>query len=328
MQIEKTILDMCCGSRMFWFDRADPRAVFVDIRAESHILCDGRRLEIAPDLIADFRQLPFADNTFQIVVFDPPHLTHCGPEGWQGKKYGILSKSWKDDLTKGFAEAFRVLRAGGVLIFKWNEVHIPTRDIIKLSPVPPIFGHPSGKRANTNWVCFQKPGENLIAQLEAAQKEISELREEEQEWLSLADIHEHLNHQNNLNVEHRNKIHDLKEKLAKAEAALSAANEKLSKPVVLPVGYAVRAGQPITKLHGLRMLNPTIFTRLPLASADSTNVARNIGIDSAWKGTYSPQSKETRASILVERIESFNGAGALNYCEKRDHFSVQLGLEV
>ncbi|HGI5916562.1 TPA: hypothetical protein ACJTDP_000219 [Yersinia enterocolitica] len=74
----------------------------------------------------------------------------------------------------------------------------------------------------------------LIAQLEAAQKEISELREEEQEWLSLADMHEHLNHQNNLNVEHRNKIHDLKEKLLAAEAALSAANERLSKPVVLP----------------------------------------------------------------------------------------------
>ncbi|MFW5386177.1 class I SAM-dependent methyltransferase [Yersinia sp. 2542 StPb PI] len=155
--MDKSILDMCCGSRMFWFNRADPRAVFVDIRAESHTLCDGRKLEIAPDIIADFRQLPFANNTFQIVVFDPPHLTHCGPEGWQGKKYGILSKSWKDDLTKGFAEAFRVLRPGGVLIFKWNEVHIPTRDIIKLSPVPPMFGHPSGKRANTNWVCFQKP---------------------------------------------------------------------------------------------------------------------------------------------------------------------------
>ncbi|QHB32965.1 class I SAM-dependent methyltransferase [Yersinia canariae] len=159
---------MCCGSRMFWFDRADPRAVFVDIRSESHTLCDGRNLDIRPDIVADFRQLPFADNTFQIVVFDPPHLTHCGPEGWQGKKYGILSKSWKDDLTKGFAEAFRVLRAGGVLIFKWNEVHIPTRDIIKLSPVPPIFGHPSGKRANTNWVCFQKPGENLMAKFALA----------------------------------------------------------------------------------------------------------------------------------------------------------------
>lgn len=183
--MDKSILDMCCGSRMFWFDRADPRAVFVDIRSESHTLCDGRNLDIRPDIVADFRQLPFADGTFQIVVFDPPHLTHCGPEGWQGKKYGILSKSWKNDLTKGFAEAFRVLRAGGVLIFKWNEVHIPTRDIIKLSPVPPIFGHPSGKRANTNWVCFQKPGE--IAQLEAAEVRDSDIIRDANRYRFLRD---------------------------------------------------------------------------------------------------------------------------------------------
>ena len=71
-------------------------------------------------------------------------------------------------------------------------------------------------------------------------------------------------------------------------------------------------GYPITKLHGLRMLNPSVFTRIPLASADSTNVARNIGIDKAWKGAYSPQSKETRASIMVERIESFNSASSLS----------------
>jgi len=69
--------------------------------------------------------------------------------------------------------------------------------------------------------------------------------------------------------------------------------------------------RPICKLHGLRMLNPAIFSKLPLSSADSTNVARNIGIDSAWKGTYQPKSKETRAHILVERIESFNSAGEL-----------------
>jgi hypothetical protein len=67
-------------------------------------------------------------------------------------------------------------------------------------------------------------------------------------------------------------------------------------------------GQPICKLHGLRMLNQRIFTKLPLASADSTNVARNIGIDKAWKGTYQPCTKETRASVLVERIEHYNGA--------------------
>jgi len=69
--------------------------------------------------------------------------------------------------------------------------------------------------------------------------------------------------------------------------------------------------RPVCKLHGLRMLNPAIFSKLPLSSADSTNVARNIGIDSSWKGTYQPRSKETRAVILTERIESFNSVGAL-----------------
>lgn len=70
-------------------------------------------------------------------------------------------------------------------------------------------------------------------------------------------------------------------------------------------------GFPITKLHGLRCLNPQIFTLLPLSSGDSTMVARNIGIDKAWRGTYQPRSKETRATILVERIEDFNSVGAL-----------------
>lgn len=71
-------------------------------------------------------------------------------------------------------------------------------------------------------------------------------------------------------------------------------------------------GFPICKLHGLRMLNPDIFSKLPLSSADSTNVARNIGIDAAWRGTCQPKSKETRASILVERIESVEAAQSLD----------------
>lgn len=69
----QAILDMCCGSRMFWFNKQDSRAVFADIRAEEHTLCDGSRLVISPDLIADFRALPFADASFPVVVFDPPH---------------------------------------------------------------------------------------------------------------------------------------------------------------------------------------------------------------------------------------------------------------
>ncbi|ALB67190.1 hypothetical protein BN134_4270 [Cronobacter dublinensis 1210] len=88
-------------------------------------------------------------------------------------------------------------------------------------------------------------------------------------------------------------------------------------------------GYPITKLHGLRMLNKDIFSHVPLSSADSTNVARNIGIDKVWNGSpYAPASKETRAAVLVERIEAFNSASSLNYDAERDRFTPQLAFEV
>jgi hypothetical protein len=58
-------------------------------------------------------------------------------------------------------------------------------------------------------------------------------------------------------------------------------------------------GQPITKLHGLRMLNLDFHKT---SSGCVVLTARNIGIDKAWSGAYSPASKETRATLLVERI--------------------------
>ena len=65
-------------------------------------------------------------------------------------------------------------------------------------------------------------------------------------------------------------------------------------------------GRPMCRLHGLRMLSTKLFSKLPLASADSTNIARNIGIDLKWKGTYQPPSREVRASVLRARIEAHN----------------------
>lgn len=75
------------------------------------------------------------------------------------------------------------------------------------------------------------------------------------------------------------------------------------------------AGEPMCKLHGLRMLDPKIFSRLPLSSADSTNIGRNIGIDCKWNGAYSPSSKEMRALIMRERIESYQSAATWRYAE-------------
>lgn len=157
MSAAKEILDMCCGPRMFWFDKQDDRAVFSDIRAEQHTLCDDRRLIISPDIIADFRALPFAENTFSVVVFDPPHLERAGPNGWQGKKYGKLNKvSWREDLRAGFTEAFRVLRPHGILIFKWNETQIPVSQVLALTDEKPIIGQRTGKNDKTHWIIFVK----------------------------------------------------------------------------------------------------------------------------------------------------------------------------
>ncbi|ECC4176244.1 class I SAM-dependent methyltransferase [Salmonella enterica] len=153
----QTILDVCCGSRMFWLNKQDERAVFSDIRAEQHELCDGRQLVISPDLIADFRALPFADSSFPVVVFDPPHLERVGQTSWMGKKYGCLNKkTWRSDLRAGFKEAFRVLRSHGVLIFKWNETQIPVSQILALTDVKPIIGQRTGKNDKTHWIIFVK----------------------------------------------------------------------------------------------------------------------------------------------------------------------------
>lgn len=94
---------------MFWFDRRHPDVVFMDRREETHTLCDGRTLEIKPDVVGDFRAMPFSDGAFRLVVFDPPHLIHAGESSWLAKKYGKLDReTWQEDLKAGFRECFRV----------------------------------------------------------------------------------------------------------------------------------------------------------------------------------------------------------------------------
>ena len=71
-------------------------------------------------------------------------------------------------------------------------------------------------------------------------------------------------------------------------------------------------GVPRCKLHGLRMLDSVIFAHVPLASADSTNVARNIGIDDKWTGRYAPTTPHARALVLIDRIEAHASASSWN----------------
>lgn len=132
--MSRKILDACCGSRMFWFDKENPDVLFMDNRKlDDVVLCDGRTINIDPDVVGDFRNMPFEDNTFDMVVFDPPHLLRAGDSSWLARKYGKLDKNtWRDDLAKGFLECFRVLKDGGFLIFKWSEIQIKVSEIVKL----------------------------------------------------------------------------------------------------------------------------------------------------------------------------------------------------
>lgn len=66
-------------------------------------------------------------------------------------------------------------------------------------------------------------------------------------------------------------------------------------------------GRPMARLHGLRMLDPAIFTKLPLASADSTNAAVNSGSLDRF-GMYLPPTAAQRAAVIAERIEQHNSA--------------------
>lgn len=154
------VLDVCCSRRSFWFDKNDNRALFLDNRKIDVPLVsnDGysRRVVICPDVQADFTELPFQDNCFYLVVFDPPHIKRTGDNSNFAKAFGVLKDGWQEMLGRGFSECFRVLRPLGTLVFKWSEADIPLKSVLSLTPEKPLFGHRSGKASRTHWVAFIK----------------------------------------------------------------------------------------------------------------------------------------------------------------------------
>lgn len=168
---KKEILDVTCGSRSIWFNKNHPLAIYCDKRKEefegdfgNDLRKDGtkkhRKLSIDPDVKCDFTDLPFDDNSFSLVVFDPPHIKGLEENSWTKKAYGTLGEDWEKMLHDGFAECMRVLKPNGVLVFKWSETQIPTPKVIKALGQQPLFGHHSGKKMNTNWLCFMKGAAN------------------------------------------------------------------------------------------------------------------------------------------------------------------------
>lgn len=154
----KTVLDACCGSRMFHFDKQNDNVLFMDNRVEYEKLDSGHVINVNPDVVADFRNIPYPDNSFYHVVFDPPHLLRAGPNSWLTKKYGKLNpETWKEDIGQGFSECMRVLKPNGTLVFKWNEDQVSLKDVLDTTEFKPIYGN---KRAKTHWLVFMKEDVN------------------------------------------------------------------------------------------------------------------------------------------------------------------------
>lgn len=86
IQTEKPILDATCGSRMMWFDKKHPSVLYCDIRNGVYSAGLGDATEVLPDAEVDFRQMPFEDESFHLVVFDPPHSKWLGKNTILGQK--------------------------------------------------------------------------------------------------------------------------------------------------------------------------------------------------------------------------------------------------
>ena len=158
---DKFILDATAGFRMMWFNKHEPHTIYLDQRPE----CE-------PDIVGDFRDLKqFPDETFRLIVFDPPHLVKSDDVGNQNtlREFGFLkSETWQSDLKRAFTELWRVLSPFGILVFKWNNASVSSDKILNLIPIKPLFynvisreqrklnDNERTRKERTLWFCFMK----------------------------------------------------------------------------------------------------------------------------------------------------------------------------
>lgn len=165
--MKEQILDSTCGGRSIWHPENKERedTLYIDKREEEPGFTgqEGRTYGVQPNEIQDFRDLPYEDNSFNLVVFDPPHIIkENGMEnltGYVQKSYGCLdAETWQNDLKKGFEELWRVLSPGGTLVFKFADNAADFKDVLDLAPVDPLFGTTTKKnsKVENRWFVFYK----------------------------------------------------------------------------------------------------------------------------------------------------------------------------
>ena len=160
------VLDATTGGKHIWHgDSKDAdRVVFADRRAAPEgTIKEQPSWSVAPDVQADYRELPFKSESFDLVCFDPPHrVSDGGMETISGiieTKYGALhAETWQADLRDAFEELWRVLRPGGTLTMKWNDAMRESGNVLEQLPETPLYGTNTAKAGTeTKWWVFHKP---------------------------------------------------------------------------------------------------------------------------------------------------------------------------
>ncbi len=145
------ILDLSAGNRAVWFDKQCKLATFVDIRPE-----------VAPDFVADSRELPAeVGSGYDLVVFDPPHKNN-GAVGFMTPNYGHHTAAEITDIIRRSAkEAHRVSNVTAFMAFKWNDHTRKLASVLALLEPYwyPLFGHgvsAQQRSSQTSWVMMAR----------------------------------------------------------------------------------------------------------------------------------------------------------------------------
>jgi len=165
------ILDATCGFKGIWFQKNHPFVTFMDKRkGKINTMNDGNNINknqvfnIKPDVVSEWKDAPFPNNYFDMIIFDPPHIIRKKDRkiGWIEKKYGYFYEdTWKHELKIGIEKLFYVLKPNGVFILKWCDVNKQLSELLKLFPYKPLFGTVNNHKTTEHWVCFIKYDVNL-----------------------------------------------------------------------------------------------------------------------------------------------------------------------
>ncbi len=163
---------MTSGCRSIWFDKEHPDCLYVDRRPlivptqKRGDKLDVSTLAWTPDIVADNSALPFRDNLFSLIVYDPPHRGFTADSN-MGRRYGPTSwDELRGSVRAAAKESHRVAEPGALFAMKWNDVHLSMDTVLGLmfSYWRALVGHSmigTNAQSITRWVLLKRVDDRL-----------------------------------------------------------------------------------------------------------------------------------------------------------------------